>query len=245
MNHHYQTQHPYDSDSSENDSTVISSSDDNSSTDDTDSYSIQEYDLDVIDRVYLADQHFLDEPKIHGHYYLGTANGDGVLPRFMDISISPSTFFHFSYYEIVRYLRFYSIHWRPIKPTVDILQLIIINQEYQVIQKTYWLRLVQRHWRKIYQQQQRVWQIRKSSKNLRHRELYGHNLYGGNSLPRLQGMLSVYLQNSLDPNVDVMSPRQAELARTPLLQASLADRRTVALGDDAVNVVEASCDKAT
>ena len=27
-----------------------------------------------------------------------------------------------------------------------------------------------------------------------------------------------------------MSPRQAELARTPLLQASLADRRTVALG---------------
>ena len=33
-----------------------------------------------------------------------------------------------------------------------------------------------------------------------------------------------------DPNVDVMSPRQAELARTPLLQASLADRRTVALG---------------
>ena len=44
----------------------------------------------------------------------------------------------------------------------------------------------------------------------------------------------------LDPNVDVMSPRQAELARTPLLQASLADRRTVALGDDAGNVVEAS-----
>ena len=40
--------------------------------------------------------------------------------------------------------------------------------------------------------------------------------------------------------MDVMSPRQAELARTPLLQASLADRRTVALGDDAVNVVEAS-----
>ena len=34
----------------------------------------------------------------------------------------------------------------------------------------------------------------------------------------------------LDPNVDVMSPRQAELARTPLLQAELADRRTVALG---------------
>ena len=30
--------------------------------------------------------------------------------------------------------------------------------------------------------------------------------------------------------MDVKSPRQAELARTPLLQASLADRRTKALG---------------
>ena len=201
MNHYYQTQHPYDSSSSsEDDSTVVSSSDDSSTdeSENTDSDSIQEYDLDVTDRVYFADQHFLDEPKIHGHYYLGTVNGDGVLPRFMDISVSPSTFFQFTYHEIVRYLRFYSIHWRPIKPTVDILQLIIINQEYQVIQKTYWLRLVQRHWRKTYQEQQRVWQIRKSSKNLHHRELYGRNLYGGNSLPGLQGMMAVYLQTSSD-----------------------------------------------
>ena len=191
MNHHYQTNNSYDSDSSENDSTVISSSD-NNSMEDTDSESIQEYDLDVTDRVYFADQHFLDEPKIYGHYYLGTVNADGMLPHFMDISVSPSTFFQFSYHEIVRYLRFYSIHWRPVKPTMDILQLIIINQEYQVVQKTYWLRLVQRHWRKTYQEQQHVWQIRKSSKNLHHRELYGRNLYGGNSLPRLHGMLSIY-----------------------------------------------------
>jgi hypothetical protein len=195
MYHHYQTHNTYDSGDHttlEDDSTVISSSDDDTSMEDTDSESIQEYDLDVTDRVYFADQHFLDEPKIHGHYYLGTVNEDGILPRFMDISVSPSTFFQFAYHEIVRYLRFYSIHWRPIKPTVDILQLIIINQEYQVIQKTYWLRLVQRHWRKIYQEQQRVWQIRKSSMNLRHRELCGRNLYGGNSLPGLQGMMAVY-----------------------------------------------------
>ena len=32
------------------------------------------------------------------------------------------------------------------------------------------------------------------------------------------------------PNADVMSPRQASLAWTPLLQTSFADRRTVALG---------------
>ena len=59
-----------------------------------------------------------------------------------------------------------------------------------------------------------------------------------------------------DTDVNVMSPRQASHAWTPLLQTSFADRRTEALGthpsgatltdrrsvvgDDAVNVVEVS-----
>jgi hypothetical protein len=196
--HHYQTYNTYDS--SEDDGIVISSSSssssDNSSTNESEdsfySENIQEYDLDITDQIYYADQHFLDEPKIHGHYYLGTINEVYGLQSLLDISVSPYTFFQFTYPDIVRYLRFYSIHWRPIKPAVDILQLHILNHEYQVIRKTYWLRLVQRHWRKIYQEQQRVWQIRKSSKNQRHRELYGRNMYGGNSLPRLQGMLAIY-----------------------------------------------------
>ena len=44
-----------------------------------------------------------------------------------------------------------------------------------------------------------------------------------------------------DENSDDRSHRQASLARTPLLQASLADRRSGEFRRDAENVVEASC----
>jgi len=175
----------------DDDSTLISNSD----SSDTNSENIHDYDLDVSDRIYYSDQHFLDEPKEHGHYYLGTINQELSPHNLLDISVSSSTFYKFSYNDIVRYLRFYSIHWRSTKPSIDILQLEIIECEYQVIRKTYWLRLVQRHWRNVYQQQQKVIQIRKSMANIQYRELYGRNMYGGNSLPRLHGMLSMYTKS--------------------------------------------------
>ena len=192
---YYQTNNAYDTGSSDDD-------DDDDSTNSTfvsladpsimEYGHIQEYDLDVSDRIYDSDQQFLDEPKEHGHYYLGTINEEISPHNLLDISVSPSTFYQFSFNDILRYLRFYSVHWRNTIPTIDILQLEIVDNEYQVIRKTYWLRLVQRHWRNVFQQQQNVIKIRKSMKNIRHRELYGSNMYGGNSLPILRGMLSMY-----------------------------------------------------
>ena len=189
--HHFQTHNAYDSGSDDDDSTdstLISMADSSI----IEHGHIDEYDLDVSDRIYYSDQHFLDEPKEHGHYYLGTVNEEISPHNLLDISVSSSTFYQFSFNDILRYLRFYSVHWRNTIPTMDILQLDIVQCEYQVIRKTYWLRLVQRHWRSVFKQQQKVIQIRKSMANIRYREIYGRNMYGGNSLPRLHGMLSVY-----------------------------------------------------
>ena len=145
--------------------------------------------LDTCDQIYEADQDFIDAPKHHGQYYLGNTCALDIL----DVTVSPRTFFQFEYRDIVEYVRTYSVHFTRRRPTqIDILQLNIVRDTYYIIAKTHWIRLIQRHWRNVYQERQRVMGARKQMSELRHRELTGKFTVKWRWLPGIDGMMSMY-----------------------------------------------------
>ena len=58
-----------------------------------------------------------------------------------------------------------------------------------IVLKTYWLRLVQRTWKRVYRERRRVVQLRCSRRCQRHVELTGRYIEGAQYLPGLCGML--------------------------------------------------------
>jgi hypothetical protein len=58
-----------------------------------------------------------------------------------------------------------------------------------IVMKTIWLRIIQRRWKKLMQQRNRVIQGRTTMRNIRHLEITGHHLPEYSVLPRLQGCL--------------------------------------------------------
>jgi len=103
--------------------------------------------VDEIDVVYYNDYDKLKYKKDKS-YYIGMS--DIIDDRsILSHAITPNSFFKYSYDFVLNYLYMYSI-FRPSSPRIDILQLDILDDgTYSVIIKTYWLRLVQRHWKKI------------------------------------------------------------------------------------------------
>ena len=59
-----------------------------------------------------------------------------------------------------------------------------------VVLKTFWIRLVQRTWKRVYRERRRVVQLRCSRQCQRHVELTGRYIEGAQYLPGLCGMLS-------------------------------------------------------
>ena len=67
------------------------------------------------------------------------------------------------------------------------------GEEHVAILKTHWLRLIQRTWKKIFQQRLNVTKVRKNPRNIRYREING-KWSQCCRLPTLQGMLSPLLR---------------------------------------------------
>ena len=84
---------------------------------------------------------------------------------------------------------------------IDIMKTIVIEnnnfQVYTVILKTYWLRLIQRHWKKIYKQQHYIIRQRCKIKNMRYREIHGMYPEKIARLPEIKGLLNCYLKKYL------------------------------------------------
>jgi hypothetical protein len=110
-------------------------------------------------------------------------------------SISPSTFFKYPYITILKYLllsSFFEI--RRIYRNVEILQLIYIHDDEPllVVCKTYWIRLIQRHWKRIYSEKKHIIDRRKQLRTIKYFEINGKYPEGLNYVPTIRGMLSVY-----------------------------------------------------
>ena len=106
--------------------------------------------------------------------------------------ISPKTFYRYSIHKLETFLQYSYDDWTyysyPQQPKIRIIQVIHIfhppftEPEYRVIDKTIWLRLVQRIWKRKYVEKRRRLLERGSLQNQRHFELHGRFLPGCNQI---------------------------------------------------------------
>ena len=148
----------------------------------------------IIDSIHEEDGDFLDSDKTNNKYYIG------IKYDYLDIndnlifssSVSPIIFFKYSITNIMEYLYFYSNNIEPISK-VDIMQLQILEDEtYTVILKTYWIRLIQRHWRSLLMKRAQIIKKRCTLKSLKYFEIHGRYLPEYKNFPSLNGMLKMY-----------------------------------------------------
>jgi len=192
MNHFYISP-PDDNEDNNNDSIIIEDTDDETDTtdvtfvssDEDDEYSIDTEECETI----LRDdyQHSFEE-KQDKHYYLGSCwkQDDKWI---MANSVSARVFYRHSFPNITHYLWLFSLV-RMSSPHIHILQLRISEDgTYNVIIKTFWLRIVQRTWKRIYRERQEIWQKRRNIIALRQREITGKFPVGLRVMPKLSGSL--------------------------------------------------------
>lgn len=152
---------------------------------------VSEYD--IVDEIADSEEDFLDMNKINKTYYLGSAI---YYPEYnsiqLDTSVSPSTLFSYEINDIAQYLAQYSIcNILRTLPCVHIMQLDIKpDGEYCAIIKTFWLRIVQRAWKKQFSKRQCVIRSRGNIAAQRHFELTGTYPRELRIIPGLRGLLA-------------------------------------------------------
>lgn len=136
---------------------------------------------------------FLDNPKENNKYYIGACKLIRPDNYFVLLSaVSNRVFLQYPGSIIRRYLESASIIYAN-RPTIDIMKLEILpNDTYAVVKKTHWIRLVQRHWRRVLKERMAIRLKRGSIMAQRHFEMHGRYPYGLASLPQLNGMLRTY-----------------------------------------------------
>jgi hypothetical protein len=105
-----------------------------------------------------------------------------------DSGISPRTFFQFSYDEIYLYLFYNSLKYcRNYK--IDIIQIKIIDNVYTAIPKTFWLKIIQRKWKKIMKKRNNIILGRGTPYIQLYFQTYGKYPLNYRILPSIHGML--------------------------------------------------------
>jgi hypothetical protein len=146
--------------------------------------------------IYILDKSFIERDKIDGEYIIGTTFFCENRRQYIYSSgVTANIFFEYSFDTILQYITLtsYYISRYSYTNTIDIIKIYIDNNDsYIAITKTYWLRLIQRHWKKVMSEQKRIKNERKSILSMRAFELFGKWNYGNRNYPRLRGMLSIY-----------------------------------------------------
>jgi len=148
----------------------------------------------IIDQIYEEDSDFLESDKINNKYYIGIKydNLDYENNFIFSSSVSPSIFFKYSINNIMEYLYFYGINIVPISK-VDIMLLKILEDEtYTVVIKTFWIKLIQRHWRSVLMKRAEIIKKRCTLKSLKYFEIHGKYLPECKFNHKLEGMMNIY-----------------------------------------------------
>lgn len=184
---------------SESDDSIIIDLDDNSSAN-TDNETDDSDDDDEgieYDSIHNEDSsHFYSE-KEHGKYYIGlchlqnTPNSNLWL---LSTSVSARSFLRHSYDNINNYLYYYGLVRIP-RCKVQIMQVQRLPDETcAVIIKTYWLRLVQRQWKKTYRKRKMMVRNRMHPTAQQYKQIHGYYPPHISRMPSIRGMLSKYVK---------------------------------------------------
>lgn len=134
---------------------------------------------------------YLYIPKNRNEYYIGLCKLVRPYNYYLLLStVSNQMFFQYPSYAIQHYLQSVSLIYIA-NPTIDIL-VVLHGERYIVIKKTFWIRIIQRHWRSVLRQRDAIMKKRGSIPVQRHFEIYGHYPFGMRYLPGLCGMLRNY-----------------------------------------------------
>ena len=145
---------------------------------------------DIMDKIVDEEERFWEHEKTHGHYYLGIVKVDRHYREIlMSNSMSLPTFYKYDIDTLTNYLRLHSPFRYNVYPRIHIMQLYIDNGVYKAIIKTFWLRIIQRTWKRVYKEKMRVIMGRGHPKAQHHFASYGKYPAGLNCLPGLEGML--------------------------------------------------------
>ena len=201
MNHNYfiSADDDYDviisgsTDSSDSNDSITDSDNNSESGSDNDSATTSSYDSDSFefDNIYLLESEFADSDKYSGQYIIGISCGpfNPLFTELFTAGVSSRTFFRFPFASVVHYLYCSSVVYLQ-SPTIDIIQIYVDPQDrYIAIKKTFWLRLVQRRWKKISRERCDIWARRTHLSSLRYREIYGKYPVGLRVLPTIYGMM--------------------------------------------------------
>lgn len=149
-------------------------------------------DDEAIDAIYQEDKEHLDSDKTDGCYYVGIYKHISSSGNLMYVnSVSGNIFTKYPYDKIRDYLHYYSIMLRRCSD-VEIMQLYIRKEVYYVVVKTFWLRIIQRIWKKKYQKYMDNQNKKILPKNMRYREIHGKYPKELDYLPKMRGMLAHY-----------------------------------------------------
>ena len=138
------------------------------------------------------DADFQNGDKTDGAYYIGNAMfmKSERLHMLMG-AISPSIFFKYNSNVLREYLYQTSLVRSSYLPDVDIVRLVVKDNLYTCIIKTFWIRIIQRRWKKICAQKMAILRMRGSIPSQRYFELYGKYPENARTLPGLRGMLFI------------------------------------------------------
>lgn len=156
----------------------------------------------LFEEIYEKEEDFIDSEKENGQYFIGmTATIHDYIPGIEPFGsiitsyVTPKTFFSYTFNTMRSYLILLSYTF-PSSNNVDIIKLHYVPTEhgtmYVALAKTYWLRLIQRHWKKIYAQRCAIIDKRASISVFLYFQIKGKYKNGLNSLPNIRGMLSHY-----------------------------------------------------
>lgn len=163
-------------------------------TSNTDSESIDDdSEIDEIDELFIEDRQYVEKNKNNHEYYLGICKL--IIPDNYYLllnTLSSKLFFKHDYDLIIDYLVEYSII-AVYNPNIEIMKLQISNDStYTVIKKTYWIIIIQRHWKNVMKERNNIYKMRGTIPSLKYFEIHGRYPTGLNSMPVLYGMLSKY-----------------------------------------------------
>ena len=148
-----------------------------------------------LDMMYDEDRDHMDSDKDNNNYYIGIYKHIKITDSLMFLaSVSTRVYYNYSFDRILSYLKEYSTYHTNASniSNIDIMQLKITDDNYMVILKTHWLRLVQRAWKKRFAAYKEIRDKRKNIQNILYRETHGNWPNGLNTELNLHGILSPY-----------------------------------------------------
>ena len=151
-------------------------------------------DYELLDNLYDEDERHVEADKIPNKYYIGICKrSNHYKDQYLLLnSISPKLFYKTNYNTIIAYLKEYSIIYIA-EPKLEIMKFTPISEDvYSVIIKTHWIRLIQRHWKKILSTRKHIYKMRGTINSQRYFEINGRYPFGLNAMPMLYGMLREY-----------------------------------------------------